>query len=481
MANSIDFKQFSISAFLFIATSAGYSQQILVPPYIQPGNAPKLAKEKKIILWQTDSVAAVFTVEYVKGSSFLGTDKIVKAKISFAKLRLKGKTTFLYRADLSRLEFDEIYSYRVSLPGKIITETSFTTRTKKQQTRFVAFGDCGAGTPQQAKIAYQVYAQKPQFVLVTGDIAYSNGLESDYRKNFFPYYTASTADTLTGAPLMNSIPFYVMLGNHDVHGANLDKFPDGLAYFYYNDLPLNAPSTELTLKAEGSAETIKTFKKNTEPRFPRMVNFSFDYGNVHITCLDANYYTNPLDPDLLVWLANDIKSSQADWKIVSFHHPGFNSSKAHYDDQQMRLLAPMLEKLEVDIVLNGHVHNYQRSVPLTFSPMVNESGTEYIITPEGRVDGTFVLDNNFDGVTNTKPKGIIYIVTGAGGGQLYDARLSNNPDLWKHDLPKNWVPFTVKLISDIHTFTLVETDGKKLTLKQMDANGNVVDAITISK
>jgi hypothetical protein len=59
--------------------------------------------------------------------------------------------------------------------------------------------------------------------------------------------------------------------------------------------------------------------------------------------------------------------------------------------------------------------------------------------------------------------------------------LSNNPDLWKHEPPDNWVPFTVKLISDKHSFTLIETKEKVLNLKQIDAQGTLVDEITISK
>jgi hypothetical protein len=280
---------------------------------------------------------------------------------------------------------------------------------------------------------------------------------------------------------MNTIPFYMLLGNHDVRSADLDKFPDGLAYFYYNDVPLNGPQQELTVVPTGDKEIVKAFKKNAGARFPRMVNYSFDDGNVHIVCLDANDYVNPVNAELIAWLKGDLNGSKADWKIVAFHHPGFNSSKAHYDYQIMRLLSPVLENLNVDLVLNGHVHNYQRSMPLKFSPKQNEEGTQYIVSPEGRVDGVFTLDKEYDGINNTRPDGIIYIVTGAGGAGLYDKALSNNPDLWTHSPNENWVPFTVKMISDRHSFTLIETEEKKLTLRQLDTQGEVIDSITITK
>ncbi len=465
----------------FIALLWSYhvsAQQIIVPPYIQPGNAPYLFKEQKVIIWQTDSVPGKYIVEFALGA--IG-EKVSVAKTSLVKLNLNNKTTLLYRATLTGLKFDSHYSYRVSLNEKPIAENSFETRTKKNQTRFAVFGDCGVGSVQQAEIAYQVFQQKPQFVLVTGDNVYRSGLESEYRKNFFPQYTAAEANPQTGAPIMKSIPIYMLVGNHDIYGADLDKFPDGLAYFYYNDLPLNGPTATTTIKATGNEAKVKTFKANSSPRFPRMSNFSFDYGNVHIACIDANPYANPLDPALVQWLSEDIKRSKADWKIVAYHHPGFNSSKAHYDYQQMRLLSPILEQLGVDMVLTGHVHNYQRSMPLKFDPKKDSTGTRYVVSEQGRVDGKFTLDEKYDGKTITKPNGIIYIVTGAGGAPLYDPALSGKPDLWKHDPQENWVPFTAKIVSDIHSFTIIETNGKNLVLKQMDAKGVVFDEIVVTK
>lgn len=478
-------KHFGRVIFLFlfglIAFSSLQAQQILVPPYLQPGNSPTFSKEQPVLIWQTDSIPGEFKVEYVQGTTVEGATKPITSKVTSSKLFLKNKTTYLYRAVLSKVKLDTEYAYRVSLKGNAIATGSYNARSKKTQTRFAVFGDCGAGTPFQAGIAYQVYQQKPQFVLVTGDNVYRSGLESEYRQNFFPYYTATPAAPEKGAPLMNNIPFYMLLGNHDVYGDNFDKTPDGLAYFYYNDLPLNGPVTDFVTKPTGNEQLVKAFKTNAGSRYPRMSNFSFDYGNVHIACLDANPYTNPLDPALVQWLAQDMQNSTADWKIVSYHHPGFNSSKAHYNYQQMRLLSPVLEQLGIDMVLTGHVHNYQRTVPLKFEPKRDSTGTRYLISEEGRVDGKFTLDEKFDGITNTKPNGIIYIVTGAGGAPLYDTSLSGKPDLWKHDPQENWVPYTVKIVSDIHSFTMIETDGKKLILKQMNAQGVVFDEIKVTK
>jgi hypothetical protein len=145
------------------------------------------------------------------------------------------------------------------------------------------------------------------------------------------------------------------------------------------------------------------------------------------------------------------------------------------------LLSPLFEKLKVNLVLAGHVHNYQRSAPLLFAPQKNEAGDQYLVSPEGKVNGTFTIDEEFDGNTNTIPKGIIYIVTGAGGAPLYDSNLSLKPELWKHEPEENWQPFTQKLISDRHSFTLIETKGKELILQQIDLTGKIIDQIKVTQ
>src|SRR5688500_11436550 len=102
------------------------SQQIQVAPYIQPGNAPTLSREEKVVIWQTDSIAGNFTVDY-------GTNKNYNqsASIKFTQLDFRNTHPILYRAILPDLEFDKKYYYRVKLQGKIVAQATFNTRSVK--------------------------------------------------------------------------------------------------------------------------------------------------------------------------------------------------------------------------------------------------------------------------------------------------------------------------------------------------------------
>jgi hypothetical protein len=138
----------------------------------------------------------------------------------------------------------------------------------------------------------------------------------------------------------------------------------------------------------------------------------------------------------------------------------------------MRLISDILEHRGVDIVFNGHVHNYQRSRPLKFlaKPAPDrtfKAASSYVI------DGDFEIDESFDGLADTTPDGVLYIVTGAGGAGAYDPDQTDNVPTWQ--------PFTVKLVSDVYSFTVVDVDGPRLTLKQISEQGEELDRIVVTK
>jgi hypothetical protein len=137
----------------------------------------------------------------------------------------------------------------------------------------------------------------------------------------------------------------------------------------------------------------------------------------------------------------------------------------------MRILAGILQAGRVDLVFNGHVHNYQRTFPLEFTPEPRPAGK--LAHEEERVPGRWTLDTNFDGRIHTRPRGVIYLVTGAGGAHLY------NPE--QQDDPASWQSFTHKFISKVHSLTIADVDGPTLTIRQVSADGQELDRFVVTK
>jgi predicted phosphodiesterase len=447
-------------------------------PYVQIGNNASPTTLK--ILWHAPNTEAIWEVEH-RANSRDGWKK--SDSISFTILaQVNVIPNRVYHASLSGLTAGSVFQYRIVKNGKEVFQSEAkASKSKDQPYRFVVMGDIGAESIDQKKLAELAYLEKPDFIAVPGDIVYENGLVSEYNKKFWPIYNADKVDS-NGAPIMRSIPFIASVGNHDADTRDLDKMPDALAYYMYFDQPLNGPlATEGSAwvpNLKGSDKNKKAFYDAAGQTYPRMSNFSYDYGNAHWTVIDSDTYVDWTDSTLKDWVKKDLETSKnATWHFVMFHHPGFNSALEHNEQQQMRLLTPIFEKAKVDVVFNGHVHNYQRSFPLNFKPIKNGTmlvGGRDNKTVRGRVVvGKWTLDRNYDGKENTHPKGVIYVITGAGGQELYNPEQEKDPDTWQK--------FTHKFISTVHSLTSAEVNGNKLVIRQIDINGRELDRFVVEK
>jgi hypothetical protein len=127
-------------------------------------------------------------------------------------------------------------------------------------------------------------------------------------------------------------------------------------------------------------------------------HFSFDVGNMHVVMIDDQFsqlqtdFTQDPAKTQLGWLDQDLnRANQNRAKvpfIVAFNHRGLYSTSQHATDGDVLAargaLAPIFDKYGVDLVFNGHDHEYERSYPIkagtppTGDPIVG-SGTTYVI------------------------------------------------------------------------------------------------------
>ena len=149
------------------------------------------------------------------------------------------------------------------------------------------------------------------FVIMLGDNIYGGDSPRDFARKFEEPYK----------PLLDAgVKFYASLGNHDN--------PDQSHYKLFNM----------------GGQRYYTFKKN----------------DVQFFALDSTY----MNPTQLGWLEEQLKNSNATWKICYFHHPLYSDGRFHGADLDLRsVLSPLFQKYGVNVVFSGHEHVYERLKP----------------------------------------------------------------------------------------------------------------------
>jgi acid phosphatase type 7 len=197
----------------------------VVKPYLQLGDAPRAGVSGNLVLlWHAADVEANWEVEYQ-----LRPDRAPEGSWRQAHaptMRRVAVPTIaphrVYRAALNDLAAGATFAYRVRRSGEqVFSAEARAPKGAGQPHRFVVFGDCGAGTPEQKAIAYQTYLARPDFVMITGDIVYTRGQISEYHAKFWPIYNSDQASPLLGAPLLRSTLFVAAPGNHDIATRDL--------------------------------------------------------------------------------------------------------------------------------------------------------------------------------------------------------------------------------------------------------------------
>lgn len=487
------------------------AQNVTYKPYIELGDAGSFGvSDQMVVAWQTDEASpnpSLYSVEFGTTPSYGASvtpsarvvDNYLAADPTLPVPPTASSPHSNYSALLKNLSYDTTYFYRVTGPGMPAGGFAASFRTRKQsgQFSFLVQGDEGFFPPEpsgnpplladyEARIVHLMYNVEnlsvpgapqlphPDLALNTGDNVYTNGAEGSYRDYWFPVWNSDTDSNETGAPFIRSIPFFIVVGNHDTGatGVNVNMLGgdgagrfsgntdggDAMAYFNNYYFPLNGPAgvdQEFTWTGDSVADNGMLFsfagKSYTSPaaieayrastsvdagggakrQVDHMSNYSFDYGNAHFVFIEANPHVfaglldgsavfakappafSPYPSVLREWLINDLDSSSQTWKVVVFHQPAFSSGNATVKNSQMRRVAKFLEDHGVNMVFNGHEHNYQRTFPLRAEASVAAAPNT---TGPAAVD----IDTSFDGVTQTVPDGVLYMVEGSGGNREFD-------------------------------------------------------------
>ncbi|NDG75822.1 MAG: metallophosphoesterase [Synechococcaceae bacterium WB8_1B_136] len=248
--------------------------------------------------------------------------------------------------------------------------------------RFLAVADTGSGDANQRAVGAQmaaVHRRSPvDLVVLGGDNIYPSGdmalIEQTFRR---PYSELLAA----------GVPFHAVLGNHDIRTDNgnpqVAYRPFGMKGRYYN----------------------------------------LRRGDLELFMLDTN--ANADWQGQVSWLRTVLAASTAPWKVVVGHHPIYSSGFYGNDAGLRARLGALMAKHGVQLYINGHEHNYERSKPID---------------------------------------GIVYLVVGGGGASLR---------------PVIATAQTARAAS-VFSFAEIEAGPRQLSVAAWDSGGRLLDRAVIA-
>ena len=433
------------------------SQTVTRGPYLQSPTESTI-----VIKWRT-SANTNSKVRY-------GTDSI-----NLSQTVTLNNSTKEHTVKLTNLASSTTYYYAVGN-----NTTNFTTPSARYRfrtnpipgsevpTRVWAIGDFGKGNTEQVAVknSYMQYddSSNTDVWIWLGDNVYNDGTDQEYQTKLFE---------LNGfSDVFSWLPFWPSPGNHDYNTVWEESAFLGIPY---SNIPFEdhqGPYFDMVhvptqAEAGGFPSQLELF-------------YSFDYGDVHFLSLNSEVFdfaqTFQGIDRMKQWIEQDLQQNTRTFTIAYFHQPPYSKGSHDSDDafelvmKAMReRVVPLLESYDIDLVICGHSHVFERS-KLIHGHYGNSFSFEPSTMLKDGSNGNFEQGNAYqkDGLANT-PDGTVYVVCGNSGSKE-DAPSLDYPIMHFVD---GGLDACGSFVMDIYKNRL---DGKYLHM-----NGTVMDEFTILK
>ena len=264
-------------------------------------------------------------------------------------------------------------------------------------------GDTRTNPDVWANLAKSAIAQGATAMVMTGDAVASGGIQSQW-------------DALFGAApeLFAQLPGIWAHGNHE----GLDE-----AYFAQFALPDN-----------GSASGVEEWYATT-------------YGPLRFVTLNDTVSSSSVitgvERTFLDLTLSAVDRTRTPFVVAMHHQPMYTTSSGHSPALDLRAAwAPLYDQYHVNAVLNGHVHSYESTKPMT-----GGTGTS-------------------DGTATTDALGTRYLVFGGGGADLYAFKTTQ--------------PY-IQARESVHGFAVMSASATQLKWTALRADGSTIETLTIPK
>lgn len=304
------------------------------------------AKTSVVAQWRTnDETTLATTVRLGVGADLPAAQLTdVRQGVTFAYLTTGAQQIRMHQAHLCGLTPGTAYSYQVGSVGTDGSEHFSKVFTFHTAPDVVAHpdaevvlgfvGDSRGGYDVWQQLIAQLQQRTPDLILFSGD-AVTFGITQDEWEDFF----AKAED------LFASVPVVAANGNHEANAIN-----------FYSQMAMPGDQQ----------------------------NYGFDYGLAHVTVgNDSPNDSADLTGAFRDAIAADFTASDAArWKIFMHHQPIWSASTKHGSSLTLQQAwQPIIDAHHIDLVLNGHDHDYEVTKPLIgqATQAANDGATVYVV------------------------------------------------------------------------------------------------------
>lgn len=316
-----------------------------------------------VVSWYTTEKATNHRVSYSLQSSFSDLQTV-------SGIERISDATYIYSAEITGLEPDTKYYYKVMAEDYIYEFTTAEERSAKN-VEFLVLGDTQTVEIPTFKLTQQImdkYGNEIDFVIHMGDVVDNGVQQGDYNEYFYGMEHVHAYKQC-----------YFTEGNHE----------GGMQTKMYDNIPL--PSNGIS-----------------------SLYYSFSWGPASFVSLndnDAEYFPHQKMP--LTWLESELARfdlyKYSVWKFAYMHQPIFNAKESRTDKYELiPTWVPTFESHDVDIVFLGHNHYYQRTYPLNHLYQYNDSATTNFENPEYPMYITCNTDKKLYDVGDDLPDYVLY-------------------------------------------------------------------------
>lgn len=226
---------------------------------------------------------------------------------------------------------------------------------------FTSFGDWGSSNFHQTSVANSIHnyitTRNASFNIVLGDNFYENGISSVNDSQWITKYKSLYND---------SIPWYVILGNHDYYG-NYSAQIDFTNYDQMWKMPSNNYVVNLPY--------LKLIMIDTQLLDPQC------------SIVSKNITSIQIKKKIYSWITNEVQTGHPN-KIVIGHAGMYNVGDHGNCKELINNLFPILDKYNIRLYLHGHSHLFQYNLRNKLH-MINCGSASKLSNPPIKLHNTY--------------------------------------------------------------------------------------------